>query len=514
MIQKWSRTIGGVVIGLFVGALAFAGIVQAAPEGAPLLAPVGTAFTYQGFITDNGSPANGNHNLRFELHDNASTDSQVGPTVTKNSVAVSDGYFTVELDFGDVFNGTALWLAIEVQGPGDPGFTTLSPRQALNAAPFALYALNIPVHNHFGQTWSGTATYGLRVTNNGTSGARYGIYGETSSPDGFGVRGYSDASSGDSPGVYGSSPVSPDGQGVYGVGAYGIYGETWNPDGYAIGGFFRNSSTNGVALYATGSGSGYSKAAIRVHNSDGSKAAIRVHNSDGTGGVAASFTSLSVNETARFRNSSTGYVLYLQNGGDAGGAGGGDFIRAVNDAENDVQFRVTSAGNVYADGGYRCGQNINDTLLLPGTAIGQSEASIDPCLRDSSPADFAEMLPAQGSPEPGDVLAIGPDGYLTQSSEAYQTTIIGVYSFRPSFLGNAQFADEEGYVPLAMLGIVPVKVSAENGAIQPGDLLVASSTPGHAMKASENPPQGSVIGKALEPLTEGTGFIRMIVTLQ
>ena len=194
MKKQWVWRVVGVFTGTLVCALAIAGLVQAAPEGAPLMAPVGTAFTYQGFITDSGSPANGNHNLRFELYDSASTGSQVGSTVTKNSVAVSDGYFTVELDFGDVFNGTALWLAIEVQGPGDPGFTVLSPRQALNAAPFALYALNIPVHNHFGQTWSGTATYGLRVTNNGTSGARYGIYGETSSPYGFGVRGYSDAS--------------------------------------------------------------------------------------------------------------------------------------------------------------------------------------------------------------------------------------------------------------------------------------------------------------------------------
>jgi len=525
MTKKWSGTIGGVVIGLLVGALAFAGIVQAAPDGAPLLAPIGTAFTYQGYINDNGSPANGNYNLRFELYDSASGGSQVGSTVTKNTVAVSDGYFTVELDFGDVFDGTALWLAIEVQGPGDPGYTALSPRQALNATPFALYARNIPDHDHFGQTWSGTATYGLRVTNNGTSGTRYGVYGETSSPDGYGVRGYSDASSGDSPGVYGSSPVSPDGRGVYGIAAYGVYGETWNPDGYALygeamassgtsygvygesnsssgyGGFFRNS-TDGIALYVTGSGS------------DHIKAALRVHNSDPTGGVAANFSNVSDDETARFRNTKSGEVLYLVNGAtDAAGTGGGDFIYAVNQDESDVQFRVSSGGNVYADGGYRCGQNISDVLTGPAS-VGQTEASIDPCLRDSTPADFAEMLPAQGSPEPGDVLAIGPDGDLTPSSEAYQTTIIGVYSFRPSFLGNAQFADVDGYVPLAMLGVVPVKVSAENGAIQPGDLLVASSTPGHAMKAGENPPQGTVIGKALEPLTEGTGFIQMIVTLQ
>jgi len=140
MIQKWSKTIGGVVIGLLVGALVFAGIVQAAPDGSPLLASIGTAFTYQGYITDNGSPANGNYNLRFELYDSASVGSQVGSTVTKNSVALSDGYFTVELDFGEVFDGTALWLAIDVQGPGDPDFTVLSPRQPLSPTPYAINA--------------------------------------------------------------------------------------------------------------------------------------------------------------------------------------------------------------------------------------------------------------------------------------------------------------------------------------------------------------------------------------
>jgi hypothetical protein len=148
------------------------------------------------------------------------------------------------------------------------------------------------------------------------------------------------------------------------------------------------------------------------------------------------------------------------------------------------------------------------------TVWGQNEGYLDACLADDAPADFAEMLPAQGEIEVGEVLAIGPDGLLIMSSEAYQTTVVGVHSYRPSYLGNAQFADEDGYVPLAMMGVVPVKASAENGAITPGDLLVASDTPGHAMRAGENPPQSTVIGKALSPLEEGTGYIQMIVTLQ
>ena len=124
------------------------------------------------------------------------------------------------------------------------------------------------------------------------------------------------------------------------------------------------------------------------------------------------------------------------------------------------------------------------------------------------------MLPATEGPQPGDVLVIGPEGYLTRSTAAYRPTVVDVYSTRPSYLGSSQHWGEEGYVALAVVGIVPVKASAENGPIQPGDLLVASSIPGHAMKAGPNPPAGAVIGKALERLEQGTGMIQMLVMLQ
>jgi hypothetical protein len=65
---------------------------------------------------------------------------------------------------------------------------------------------------------------------------------------------------------------------------------------------------------------------------------------------------------------------------------------------------------------------------------------------------------------------------------------------------------------LALIGIVPVKVTDEGGPIQPGDLLVASSTPGYAMKW--NPESGEacgLIGKALEPLDSGTGVIQVLL---
>ena len=68
---------------------------------------------------------------------------------------------------------------------------------------------------------------------------------------------------------------------------------------------------------------------------------------------------------------------------------------------------------------------------------------------------------------------------------------------------------------MAMVGIVPTKVSAENGPIKTGDLLVASTTLGRAMKGTDRSLlTGAVIGKALASLDSCTGVIEVLVTLQ
>jgi hypothetical protein len=69
-------------------------------------------------------------------------------------------------------------------------------------------------------------------------------------------------------------------------------------------------------------------------------------------------------------------------------------------------------------------------------------------------------------------------------------------------------------VPVAITGIVPVKVTAANGSIYPGDLLTSSNRPGRAMNAGRNPAIGTVLGKALGELEHGSGTIRMLVMLR
>jgi len=70
-------------------------------------------------------------------------------------------------------------------------------------------------------------------------------------------------------------------------------------------------------------------------------------------------------------------------------------------------------------------------------------------------------------------------------------------------------------VPMGVVGVIPTKVSGENGPIQRGDLLVTSSTPGHAMRAGDQAAVGTTIGKALETFDgRGTGVIKVLVSIR
>jgi hypothetical protein len=137
------------------------------------------------------------------------------------------------------------------------------------------------------------------------------------------------------------------------------------------------------------------------------------------------------------------------------------------------------------------------------------------------PAGFAELMTTEENSttgyESGNVLVISDskDRSVELSNKSYSATVIGVYSGNPGIVGSSHpMKDAQGNeLPVAVMGIVPCKVSAENGAIHRGDILTTSSTPGHAMKASDIKP-GTILGKALGELESGTGMIDIMVTLQ
>jgi hypothetical protein len=125
------------------------GSVTAQTSGAARATPLGSAFTYQGRLSFTGTPASSAYDFQFYLFDASSGGSQVGAMIPVDDLVLTDGYFTVQLDFGaGAFNGQRRYLEVRVR-PGNEtvAFSVLDPRQELTAAPGALYALSAP--------WSG-----------------------------------------------------------------------------------------------------------------------------------------------------------------------------------------------------------------------------------------------------------------------------------------------------------------------------------------------------------------------
>jgi len=129
-------------------------------------------------------------------------------------------------------------------------------------------------------------------------------------------------------------------------------------------------------------------------------------------------------------------------------------------------------------------------------------------------ADVAEWVPVAATVGPGDVLELdlAQPGTYRLSANRCSHLVAGVVSTQPGVV----LADGIGMCEktlLALTGIVPVKVTREGGPIQPGDLLVTSSTPGHAMRWSGSDPcLCSLVGKALEPMLGESGIILVLLT--
>ena len=159
-------------------------------------------------------------------------------------------------------------------------------------------------------------------------------------------------------------------------------------------------------------------------------------------------------------------------------------------------FRVNDLGSVYSD----------SSFYGAGLATGS--------------ADVAEWVPVSEPVEPGDVLELDPEnpGQYRKSRGPCSDLVAGVVSTQPGVvLGTDSSTLNRGLrtldsALLALIGIVPVKVSDEGGPIEPGDLLTTSSTPGYATKW--RPGMGedcTFVGKALEPLESGAGIIEVLL---
>ena len=125
------------------------------------------------------------------------------------------------------------------------------------------------------------------------------------------------------------------------------------------------------------------------------------------------------------------------------------------------------------------------------------------------------------APEPGMLVSIDPanPGELVLSTTAYDRTAAGVISgaggVNPGMMMGQKGSIADGDHPVALTGRVYCHVDASFGAIEPGDLITTSATPGHGMKVTDHgQAQGAIVGKAMTGLKDGRGLVLVLVSLQ
>lgn len=139
---------------------------------AQVATPLDGRFTYQGRLTKAGAALDGSADFIFTLKDAETGGSIVGVAQFESGVVVVGGLFTVDLDFGvSAFNGDERWLEIQVRDPSGVGmFTTLTPRQSVRPAPYALQTRGMFV-DEIGNVGIGTTNPSARLDVAGTPGA-------------------------------------------------------------------------------------------------------------------------------------------------------------------------------------------------------------------------------------------------------------------------------------------------------------------------------------------------------
>jgi hypothetical protein len=304
-------------------------------------------------------------------------------------------------------------------------------------------------------------------------------------------------------------------------------------------GFFQADNTNSYTgvLEATTSGPGlvakfsstnttaFAGSAMQI-SSAGSSIALQVYGGGGggwflpgypgaiygTSGSGFAIQGSSTSGAGVYGGASTGTGVYAQ------ARGTGNALIAVSESGG---TSTATTGNIAL---FKNTVNAGNVARISNTGKGFFNGGTQ-----TSGADVAEAFDVageRGGYEPGDVLVVSStrDRTVEKSTTPYSTAVVGVYATKPGMLLSNRSIDEshDDRVPMGVVGVIPTKVTAENGPIHRGDLLVTSSTPGHAMKGSPITiggttfyPGGVIIGKALENFEgPGEGLIEVMVNVK
>ena len=319
----------------------------------------------------------------------------------------------------------------------------------------------------------------------------YGIRATTTRTSGAALAGRATAASGSANGVVGSSSAG------YGIGVLGsadnvgVQGMTYDPNGIGVYGYHGGSGGDTPGVYGT------------TDSPDNLAAGVKGEATATSGGFTVGVMGLS--------HTPLGCGVYGK--ADTGvGAMGGYFLSESPGGKGVMAIATDADG--YA--GYFDGRgHFTSDLNVEGTA------RVD-VLQIDGGADLSENFAVDGGAEPGIVVVIDSDhpGALRTSSSAYDRRVAGIISgaggVRTGMLMSQAGSVADGDHPVALAGRVYCWCDASSGAIEPGDMLTTSDTPGHAMKVTNYArAQGAIIGKAMTSLSQGeTGLVLVLANLQ
>ncbi len=540
-----------------------------------------TTFTYQGQLTDwiTGSPLTGLYDFRFRLYDDDGTPGRLGNPlplgapimVTTNVVPVTNGLFTVRLDFTRApFDGPPRWLEIDVR-QGAAAYRTLAERTELTPIPYAIYAqtagtvTNAAIGN---AQLAPNAVAAANLQANSVAADKIDFHQVVKSLDGlkddvtlsaganvtlatnannltinatggpFSVNGNSVYYNAGNVGIGTDSPQGALDINVFdttfsGLGIDDVYNRIpclHPPCIEVLTGsyYFRARRLNLIGNdYTTqfivrgdgrvGIGTANPSAALDVQgnlligtgiNNQNHKLIIRGPNSPGD---ANSFQDLSY----EFANAGSAKVRAFR------GSSWDTYLQllttdaAAGSDNPQVRLQIGGDGRAFIYSKLDVEGDVGCWSLT--TTSNASVGSL--CIRGG--ADLAEPFEMSGREIPkGSLVIIDEEnpGQLKLATQAYDTRVAGIVSgangVNPG-ISLHQAGVIEGGQNVALSGRVYARADASSGSIKPGDLLTSSSTPGHVMKAADpKRAQGAVVGKAMSPLKEGQGMVLVLVSLQ
>jgi hypothetical protein len=441
------------------------------------LAPVGTGFTYQGRLEDNNVLANGFYDFEFSLFDASAAGIQIGSTLTHDNVPLTDGLFSVQLDFGaSAFGGGERWLQIGVRpGVSVGAYTPLTPRQEISPSPYAMALPN--VYTDEGVNFVGVGR-NFRISGNEVFGVRY-----TGSANEYG----------------------------------GMYVETSHANGWPFYGYATNGSFRAWSYYNGTNGDWYLYNAgirLRVPNEGGLRIgpsadySLVISNTTGSDGIRIYDTGDDAIQIGNAPDHSN-YGVYVPSPGVS------NYGLWPNTAEPAGEWALFTVDNIEAG-------NVVANAYSLVTQVAGSE--------DLSSGDVVAVV-GVGESIPGSTDSMP---MVVRAQAGNYAGVIGVVQSRMVWglapgkeaegamsMHSAEGAAKPGdYVSLIVLGVTDVKVDP-GAVIQPGDRLTASSLAGLARPLMKQEINGMtvvegapVIGIALAAPARGQDTIQVFVTLR